>query len=613
MTSVVSVVVRLVVALPLVLLQCVWLMSTVPPVAKVAPVLLFAIGLWRAPVAFVALAVLAPLSGLVGIWTNLPFQSPRLYEQLVAAVVLAVLARGLSWTTSRIAIPGLALIAITLASLLVTMPAWLLMHGVAPTTASVWAALLGGELFAITPAWQPGHATVLITIGVLLAIAVESTVRKHSETGFWLIVGLAAGGTATALLNLRRVLDLAAGRDALTMAGVMDLMASVRLNTQFDINAAGSMFAMLILACASCLYRPGWSRWLLAGAMTTMAVGGLWLSGSRTALAAALVVTVGALAVMALRARPEQRRRAAAALAGVILVGAAAVAAYPATRNFAVSSSIDSRLILFRTAVNMWRDTPVTGAGVGTFFTRSTDYGSAEIDKILVTGRLKENAHNYFLQMLAELGVIGFAAFVALLASALWFGRHAVWLAAGVVTFLATSLTGHPQLVSNAVMPFWLVFGALAATASTPTARTAKIQSWILAILVIILALTMPFRAGRMRDAIPLEHVGLGVSLWQTSEDGYRYRVADERAAVFVPTGSEMVIPVRLGPESSAAATVDVRVDGVVVNRLILTADQWTELRLSIRNARRRFVELRLSAEPGTTFWIGRADAKPLG
>jgi hypothetical protein len=199
------------------------------------------------------------------------------------------------------------------------------------------------------------------------------------------------------------------------------------------------------------------------------------------------------------------------------------------------------------------------------------------------------------------------------LASALWFGRHAVWLAAGVVTFLATSLTGHPQLVSNAVMPFWLVFGALAATASTPTARTAKIQSWMVAVLVIVLALTMPFRAGRTRDAIPLEHGGLGVSLWQSSEEGYRYRTADDRSVVFVPTGSTIVIPVRLGPGSSISATVDVRVDGVVVNRLVLTADQWTELRLSIRNARRRFVELRLSGEPGSTFWIGRADAKPLG
>lgn len=580
--------------------------------AWVVPILLFAIALWRAPVAFVVLAVLAPLSGLLGLWTNLPFQGPRLYELLVTAVVLAVLARGLSWTTSRIVTPGLALIAIALASALVTMPAWLLMHGVEVTGAAVWTALVQGDFFAITPAWQPAHAAVLITLGVLLAIAVESTIRKHPETGLWVIVGLAVGGTAAALLNLRRVLELAAGRDALSVAGVVDLLASVRLNTQFDINAAGSMFALLILACASGLSRTGWYRWVLAGAMATMAVGGLWLSGSRTALAATLAVAVGALAIVALRARPEHRRRAAVVLAGVILVSAAAVAVYPATRNFAVSGSVDSRLILYRTAMKMWRDAPVTGAGVGTFFTRSVDYGSAEIDKILITGRLRENAHNYFLQVLAELGVIGLAAYLALLGSALWFGRHSVWLAAAIVVFLATSLTGHPQLLSNAVMPFWLVFGALAATSSAPGIKSAKIQALLVAVLAVILLLTIPFRAGRTRDAIPLEHGGLRVSLWQTSDDGYRYRTADERSAVFVPTGSTIVIPVRLGPDSSTSAMVDVRVDGVLVNQVILRADEWTQLRLSIRNARRRFVELRLSGEPAITFWIGRADAKIL-
>ena len=610
MMAAVSVGVRALFALPLLGLQVVWILSPAPTVAKIMPGLLFLIGLWRPPVALVALAVLAPLSGILGIWTDLPFQGPRLFEQLVVAAVLAVLVRGLSWTTSRIAIPGMALIAIAVASALVTMPAWMLMHGAAATPATVWTALVQGDLFAITPAWQPAHAAVLITLGILLALAVESTIRKQPEIGHSLIVGLAAGATLAALLNLRRVLELADGRDALNVVGVVDLLSSVRLNTQFDINAAGSLFAMLILACASCLSRPGWYRWLNAGAMTTMAVGGLWLSGSRAAMAAALVGAVGALAIVALRARPEHRTRAAAGLIGLILVGSAAVAAYPATRNFAVSSSIDSRLILHRTALTMWRDTPVVGAGVGTFFTRSSDYGAAEVDKILVRGQARENAHNYFLQILAELGVIGLASYLVLLGSSLWFGRHSVWLVAGVVVFLATSLTGHPQLLSDAVMPFWMVLGVLSASASTPGNRSAQFQASIVATLTVVLVLTIPLRAGRVRDAIPLEHGGLGVSLWQTFDDGTRFRIANDRSAVFVPTGHTITVPVRLGAASSDSATVEVRVDGVVVNQLVLRADEWTPLRLSIRNARRRFVELRLKGSDGLTFWIGRADAK---
>jgi len=604
---------RVLVALPLLLIQIIWMMSHVSPAAKAAPVVLFIMALWRAPVALVILGVLAPLAGMLGLWTALPFQGPRLFEQLAIAVVLAVLMRSVSWASSRIAVPGLVFAVIALTSAITTMPAWLMMHGIEPTLATVWAALLQGDIFAITSAWQPAHAAMLISLGVLLALATESSVRKESENARWVILGLAAGGTVAALLNLRRVVELAAGRDALSVAGVADLLASVRLNTQFDINAAGSLFAMLVLACASGLSRAGWYRWMCAGAMATMAVGGLWLSGSRTALAAALVVTVAAMAVLALRARPEHRRRAALALGGVMLVGAAAVAAYPATRNFAVSSSIDSRLILYRTAVRMWRDTPVTGAGVGTFFTRSADYGSAEVDKILVRGQVRENAHNYFLQVLAELGVLGFALYAALLATVIWTATpRAIWLGAAVLVFLGTSLTGHPQLLANAALPFWTVFGCLAATATPPSQRSFRAQAWMAGVIGLCLVLTVPFRTGRVRDAIPLEHGGLGVSLWHTSEEGYRYRTGDDLSSVFVPTGHTMMLPVRLGPGTASSATVDIRVDGVVVNRLVLQTGGWTQLHLSIRNARRRFVELRLVGPPGLTFLIGKVDAKRL-
>lgn len=613
MTTIVAWALRGLVALPLVFIQVIWMLSTAPLAAKLAPVVIGAVALWRLPVALMLLAILAPLAGLFELLVDLPFQSPRLYEQLVIAVILAALARGLMFTTSRVAMPGLAFAAVALTSALVTIPAWLLMYNVDPTLESIRSALVNGDLFALTPSWQPGHAALLIVIGVLLALVTEQTIRDKPDTGTQIIGGLMLGGSVAALTNLSHVLELAATRDALHASGVMEVFASARLNTQFDINAAGSMFAMLILAGVSALQRPGWIRWLIGVGLITMAAGGLWLSGSRTAMAATLVVTIAALVLIVFRARPEHRRRMAMVLAGVIVAGAAAVAAYPASRNFAVSSSIDSRLILYKTAVRMWRDSPVTGVGVGTFFTRSSDYGSAEVDKILVRGQTRENAHNYFLQVLAELGVVGVVLYVGLLAAVLWAGvRASVWLAAGVTVFLATSLTGHPQLLANAALPFWIVLGCLAGATPSPSRRIVATQGGLCGVLVVCLIVTAQFRAGRTRDFIALEHGGLGVSLWQTSEDGYRYRIGDDRSAVFVPTGHTMMMPVRLAPGGPASATVDVRVDGVVVNRLVLRSDEWTQLSLSIRNARRRFVELRLSAGPGISVWIGRADAKVL-
>lgn len=611
MMSLVLVGMRVLAALPLLALLAVWLIADVPLIAKAAPLLLMAIAAWRLPVALIVLAALAPVAMLLSSWTSVPFQGPRLFEQLAIAVSIAAIVRGLSWTTSRIATPALLFVALVVISAVVTMPSWFLMHGTIPTLDAFAGSLRQGDLFAVIPAWHPVTAAVLIVVGVVLAITFEHVVRTVPQTRDHVVLALVGGGTVAALFNLRRVLELAGERGQLDPSGLLHLLGTLRLNTQFDVNAAGSMFALIVLAGAGLLYRTGWVRWVVAAGLLTMTVGGIWLTGSRTAMAATIVATLAAMGALALRARPEHRRRALLALAGGVVLAAAAVAVYPSSRNFAVSSSVESRLILYRTAIHMWREAPVAGVGIGTFWTRSISYGSAEIDKILVTGRLRENAHNYFLQVLAELGVVGLTLFVAVLVAGLWSSGSAVWLAAGVGAFLATSLTGHPQLLSEAVLPFWIVFGCVASAGPALSSSWSRVRASAVAISVIGMASAVPFLSGRARDLASLEHGGTGVSAWQHSDDGLRYRTADDDSVVFVPTGHTIVAPVRLAP-GTAETAVDVWVDGVVVNRLVLRSDEWTDLRLSIRNARRKFVDLQLRGAPGVTFLIGKVDAKIL-
>jgi hypothetical protein len=615
-----SVVWRGVAALPLLALQALWVLSTVPVIAKVAPLMMLGLAFRRPGAALVALAGLAPLVGVMGAWIGLPFHGARLFEQLTIGVILGTVASGRRFTGLRTATPGLVLLVIAVSSAIAVMPAWFLADGIQPSLTDLWSLLRNGDLFAVTPIWRPVHMALLTSLGVALACITEQTERARPNLCRWVLMALVAGGTVAATFNLLRVWELASSRGA----DVLALLGTVRLNTQLDINAAGSLFALLIVGGVGLLSSAGWLRWIAGCAIAVMTVGGLWLSGSRAAMVAAFVATLCAMVVAAVRTRPERRRRVLAGVAIVVLLGAAAVAVYPSTRNFAVSKSIESRLILYRAAVDMWRDAPVMGMGIGTFAERSVDYGSAAIDAILVTGNIKENAHNYFLQVLAELGAVGLIAFVWLLASVLWPALRsragpgmnvALWMAAGVVAYLTTALTGHPQLLSEAVLPFWIVLGCLSASTPEPAPLTGAqpaVRRWLAVVATLAMIATLPARTSHLRDFSQLEHRGVGLSLWHTSTDGVQYRRGTNQSTVFVPTGHAIAVSIRLESPASSPAAIDIWLDQTRVNQVTVGSDGWTDLRLTIPLARRRFVDLRLSGQAGTTFWIGRVNARKL-
>src|SRR5581483_8418292 len=86
-----------------------------------------------------------------------------------------------------------------------------------------------------------------------------------------------------------------------------------------------------------------------------------------------------------------------------------------------------------------------------------------------------ENAHDYYLQIVAELGIVGAAAFGWLLATALgpaikgaWRGTTdglTVGLLGGGLMYLVTALAGHPFLVPETAVPFWIVAGLIVSRA----------------------------------------------------------------------------------------------------------------------------------------------------
>jgi O-antigen ligase len=115
------------------------------------------------------------------------------------------------------------------------------------------------------------------------------------------------------------------------------------------------------------------------------------------------------------------------------------------------------RAIFWAAGWEMFMETPVFGVGIGRYYQMSEIYFSrAQIQQLEPGSAYKrENAHNYFLQVAAETGIVGFALFVGFL---LWllvrrwdFRGRSKNSAAGmaIIGLLVMSLTGHPLLVQS--------------------------------------------------------------------------------------------------------------------------------------------------------------------
>lgn len=72
-----------------------------------------------------------------------------------------------------------------------------------------------------------------------------------------------------------------------------------------------------------------------------------------------------------------------------------------------------AHLLIWRDTLRMWSSLPITGIGLGNFHVRFVDYASEELRKIWPEKQcIINDAHNEYLQILAETGIIGFVLFL---------------------------------------------------------------------------------------------------------------------------------------------------------------------------------------------------------
>jgi O-antigen ligase len=251
-----------------------------------------------------------------------------------------------------------------------------------------------------------------------------------------------------------------------------------------DKNSYGSYLVLtLFMAWALLVASRNPSTRRLAGAALCMTVWMLLLSGSKMALLAAVAGT----AVMGsgwLR-RGHRLLRAGTVLGGLllaILLAWASLSLGPgridvtlsqiSSPRFLAGYAQERRLPVWSAAGRAFLDHPVLGMGPGLLYRQLGSYYPPGGNG---WQPLQENAHNQFLQMAAETGGVGLAAFLLLVGRALLpvfrRGRGVTassrLLGVGLLCFLATALSGHPLLLSRQVFLFWGALGCLGGLAGT--------------------------------------------------------------------------------------------------------------------------------------------------
>ena len=216
--------------------------------------------------------------------------------------------------------------------------------------------------------------------------------------------------------------------------------------------------------------------WALAGA----------LAGRAAALGAALLVVLAlvfstargawlaALALGAALALVARDRRARLVLPACAATAGLAFAATPALRAeaahmFSARGANAGRVGIYRANLDIVHERPILGLGFGRYRTAAPPYYAAH-----PAADRRSHAHNNFLQMAAEAGLAGLAAFGLVYATALRRGAgvieqaadHPTWAAAagawaGVIGFLVGGLTQYTFGDAEVAIAMWVALAIL--------------------------------------------------------------------------------------------------------------------------------------------------------
>jgi O-antigen ligase len=536
-------------------------------------------------------ALVAPRAGLLLMAAVFPLapaaavfaHSPHIEEQLVLTYLVAACARE-TWHPyrggSRLWRPALVLAALIGVSVLLQLSDWQLRTTAPGPFAEMTWRHLTTSYYDANGMLTILHSACAWIAALALAVMTERLVRRYPGVLAPMVLLLLVSGGAVGAFSVKHLLELVLASPS-PAAALLSRLRRGRFNPFYiDINAAASFYALNLTGLIWLLWR-GRRRW--AWIPIVALAFALWLAGSRSATAATVIVSTAAwLAV----ARPQRwATRSLAALGVLLVMGLLATS----VRNSSVEASALVRVELTRVGLHLVAEHPVVGNGLDTFRSHSVSLIDPPLrrryPRFFGEG---ENAHNNFLQILAELGAIGLTAFLVMVVPVLrggWRARNdetravALALPLALAAFLVTCLFGHPLLMEHIRAVFFLAVGAGTAGLAAATPPMPRAARWLLAAALAIVALSAPFRLQAARRAADLSGIVLGAAEPEDEGDGTVYRLVETDATWFVSSEARAIeLPLRAAPGGPATCPVHITIDDRAADDARPTRDGWTRL-----------------------------------
>lgn len=471
----------------------------VPVSLRLASLAILVTGWLRPAWAVAMVAGLVLLSMPVSVLSGAPFGGAETMQVLVVpllasgAAKMAIAGRPLQ---SRLLLPASALAVVLLGVAAVQLLAGGEARDAGGRLPVEWLRFMAGGLFLEPGRFVPIHDVMLWMQALGLAVVVEQVLRSEPAARQPVLRMMAAGVTGAAAFAIYRLIEVSL-RTPVPVATAWDVLRTVRFNPHFaDLNAAGSLYVLFFVPLVWWTL-AGRRAWLIAPSAATGLA--LWTTGSRSALAAAVI---GLGFAWAIAARPSWRRLALAAL---LVVPLAWIATRDPGRGGATEAqALSIRAGLFRAGLAVAQRDPLFGLGFRSFPSASSSALPAGLVEAYPGLARGENAHNNFMQILVEFGGLGLAAFLWLVVTACepfaaevragTAGPVVTGLAAGLLAFLVSCLGGHPLLIPQVLVPFGFALGLVAGTPARVPSRSRRFERWAAGGLAGLVLISIPFR-----------------------------------------------------------------------------------------------------------------------
>jgi len=417
---------------------------------------------------------------------------------------------------------------------------------------------------------------------------------------------LALGGAVLAVTSAVRLAEIYLANPG-AIETLRNTPTGLRISPQIpDFIAAGSYFglcwvATLGLAVAS--QRRG-VVWLIASLPLIVA---LYLTGSRSVIAAALAGLV-VLVLLLIRQRTAAIRKLAAC--GVIAV-VVMVVGYPWWTGRDLSGvmarqSLHVRAELMKTGMRVIQTRPLFGVGIDRFHVLAGSLASPDLHALFPA---RKNPHNDLLRFASELGLVGLGLFLWILATAgrlIWRGirdsrdERLAGLVGGVIVFLVTSMVSNPLMVREVSYVFWIALGLAVGRSAVLQPGDADVApavsehrviepklrrpGWAVGLLVgSVLVLSVPLRARQELAGMNLSRVSYGLFEWGNDPDGTPSRWSRPEFTLYVDGRARVVeIPLSgIALRTDVIRQVEILIDGRLVDR-VPVGPEWKRVRLAL-------------------------------